>query len=56
MSFYQNTLKNLEKAAKVMKLDEDVYEILSYPKKILVVSLPIKMDNGRYKVFKGYRV
>ena len=30
--------------------------ILSQPKNELIVNFPVRMDNGEYKMFKGYRV
>jgi glutamate dehydrogenase/leucine dehydrogenase len=56
MSFYENTLKNMNKAARMMDLDPEVLAVLSHPQKILTVSLPIRMDDGTLKVFEGYRV
>jgi len=56
MSFYDNTLKNMNKAAKIMKLDQETLDTLSHPQKTLVVSLPVRMDDGRMEYFEGYRV
>jgi glutamate dehydrogenase/leucine dehydrogenase len=56
MSFYENTLKNMNKAARMMDLDPEVLAVLSRPQKILTVSLPVRMDDGTLKVFEGYRV
>ena len=56
MSFYENTLKNMNKAAKVMKLDPEVLAVLSQPEKTLAVSLPVRMDDGSLRVFEGWRV
>lgn len=56
MGFYDNTLKNMQKAAQVMNLNEELLAELSAPKKTLIVSLPIRMDDGSLKVFEGYRV
>ena len=49
-------VKQLEKAAKVIKLDKEALEILKEPKEILQVRIPVKMDNGQTKVFTGFRV
>ncbi|MEM4835019.1 MAG: Glu/Leu/Phe/Val dehydrogenase, partial [Ferroplasma sp.] len=49
-------LEQLNKAAKVMKLDKASIELLSSPKEILQVSIPVKMDNGETQVFTGFRV
>jgi glutamate dehydrogenase (NAD(P)+) len=53
---YGNAMKQLESTAKLIKLDPDVHEILKSPKRILSVSLPVKMDDGRVRNFQGYRV
>ncbi len=49
-------LQQLEKAAKVMNLDKEALEILRAPQQILEVSLPVRMDNGKVKTFRGFRV
>ncbi|MCL5889139.1 MAG: Glu/Leu/Phe/Val dehydrogenase [Candidatus Thermoplasmatota archaeon] len=49
-------VKQLEKAAKVMKLEQDALDILKTPQQILEVSLPVRMDNGKVKTFRGFRV
>jgi glutamate dehydrogenase (NAD(P)+) len=43
-------------AAEFLKLDPGLRQILRTPKRILEVSMPIKMDNGQVKVLTGYRV
>ncbi len=49
-------VKQLKKAADVMKLDKQTFEMLSHPMAILQVSIPVRMDNGETKVFTGFRV
>lgn len=56
MSLFENTLAQINEAADIMQLDENVKEVISHPKKMLQVSVPVKMDDGKTKVFKGYRV
>ena len=53
---FEIALEQLNKAAKVMKLDKQALSLLSAPKAILEVSIPVRMDNGETKVFKGFRV
>jgi len=53
---FESMMKRLDQAAGIMNLEDDVYQIVKSPSKIIEVSLPIKMDNGRVKVFGGYRV
>ena len=43
-------------AADLLNLDESMRAILSVPKRQLLVSIPVKMDNGTVKVFEGFRV
>jgi glutamate dehydrogenase/leucine dehydrogenase len=42
-------------AADVIKLDVNARAILKSPKRVLKVSIPVRMDNGQIKVFQGYR-
>ena len=55
-ALYQNTMKIVEDAGKLVSLSPNVLERLKYPRRTLVVSVPVKMDDGRVKVFTGYRV
>jgi glutamate dehydrogenase (NAD(P)+) len=48
--------KQLDEAAKIMKLDPRAHAILREPMSILQVQIPVKMDNGSTKVFTGFRV
>ncbi|MEL9998707.1 MAG: Glu/Leu/Phe/Val dehydrogenase [Thermoplasmata archaeon] len=48
--------EQLDKAAKVMNLEPGVHAILREPMRILEVTIPVKMDDGTIKVFKGFRV
>ncbi|MFT7184497.1 MAG: glutamate dehydrogenase/leucine dehydrogenase, partial [Oceanicoccus sp.] len=56
MSLYENTLQQIDIASKLMKLDLNVEEILRNPERIIEVSIPVKMDNGSLRVFRGLRV
>ncbi|MBD2196175.1 MULTISPECIES: Glu/Leu/Phe/Val family dehydrogenase [Calothrix] len=46
----------LEAAAKELKLDAGILEILSHPRKVVTVSIPVRLDNGEIRVFAGHRV
>lgn len=48
--------QQLENVGKLLNIDEGIIERLKFPRKTLIVSLPIKMDNGQTKSFTGYRV
>jgi len=56
MSLFQQTLRQFQNAAQKMKLSDNARKILEKPEKILQVSIPIKMDDGRIENFSGYRV
>jgi glutamate dehydrogenase (NAD(P)+) len=43
-------------AADKLNLDDGMKQILSKPKRELTVNFPVRMDDGSYKVFTGYRV
>ncbi|MGI2906932.1 Glu/Leu/Phe/Val family dehydrogenase [Tolypothrix sp. VBCCA 56010] len=46
----------LEAAAKELNLDPGMLEILSNPRKVVTVSIPVKRDNGEVQVLAGHRV
>ncbi|MFH1957796.1 MAG: Glu/Leu/Phe/Val dehydrogenase [bacterium] len=56
ISPWEVALSQLDKVAKKMNLDPGIHEKLKHPKRILIVSVPIKMDDGSIRVFEGYRV
>ncbi|MBL4694742.1 Glu/Leu/Phe/Val dehydrogenase [Candidatus Gracilibacteria bacterium] len=56
MSLFQNTLKQIWKAAQLMKLNKDVEEVLSHPQREISVAFPVRMDDGCLKIFKGFRI
>src|ERR1044071_2775407 len=53
---YRTALDQLDGVAKRLDLDLDVHERLRYPRRALVVSIPVRRDDGRTEVFLGYRV
>jgi len=48
--------KRLEEALKHTTISDDTVEHLKNPKASLKVSIPVRMDNGDLKNFRGYRV
>ena len=44
------------RAADKLGLDAGVRQVLSTPKRQVIVSVPVKMDDGSIRVFDGYRV
>lgn len=43
-------------AAAKLGLDEGLYEVLIAPDREIAVAIPVMMDNGKLRVFRGYRV
>jgi len=48
--------RQLDDCAKILNLDDSVREVLRVPMREMHVSIPIRMDNGKIRVFQGYRV
>jgi glutamate dehydrogenase (NAD(P)+) len=55
-NLHRTALDELDRVAKRLDLDPDLHERLRYPRRTLVVSIPIRRDDGRADVFLGYRV
>ncbi|MEK6790966.1 MAG: Glu/Leu/Phe/Val dehydrogenase [Deltaproteobacteria bacterium] len=54
--FFQEVLATLENANRYLELPPAIYERLRTPRRSLIVSVPVLMDNGKVKFFTGYRV
>jgi glutamate dehydrogenase (NAD(P)+) len=48
--------KQLDQAAELLKLDKATHQLLREPLREMTVLIPVRMDNGEVKVFKGFRV
>jgi len=46
----------LDEAAKIMGLEPAVHELLRWPLREFHVTLPVRMDDGKVKIFHGFRV
>lgn len=49
-------LTQIDKAARYLKADPNLIEKLKHAERALLVSVPVVMDDGRLKVFRGFRV
>ena len=49
-------LREFEEAARIIGLERGIWRILTSPKRQIIVSCPVQMDNGEIVVFTGYRV
>jgi glutamate dehydrogenase (NAD(P)+) len=48
--------QQLDDVARLIGLNDSIHGYLREPKRILEVSLPVRMDSGQFRMFKGYRV
>ncbi|WP_287582591.1 Glu/Leu/Phe/Val dehydrogenase [Candidatus Borrarchaeum sp.] len=55
LSFFENSLTQLDNASKVLELDPSIHKMLKKPERVLTVSVPICLDDGTTEVFTGYR-
>ncbi len=54
-SIFDEALKPLKTAASLLNLEPYIVDVLSSHERVLIVSIPVKMDDGRTNVFTGYR-
>ncbi|MFN3403450.1 MAG: Glu/Leu/Phe/Val family dehydrogenase [Cytophagaceae bacterium] len=52
----ESMMSRFDYAAQILGLDNETYNVLKNPAKVVIVSIPITMDDGSIKVFQGYRV
>jgi glutamate dehydrogenase/leucine dehydrogenase len=55
-NLFEIAMRQVEKAARLIRLDPDVWQILLQPKNEILVNFPVRMDDGKLQLFKGYRV
>ncbi|HEY9713343.1 MAG TPA: Glu/Leu/Phe/Val dehydrogenase [Chroococcales cyanobacterium] len=48
--------RQLDEIAMEMGLDPELHERLRYPKRAMIVTVPVRMDDGTVRSFTGYRV
>jgi len=52
---FKNSIKQLERVRKIIQLDDNIFEQLKQPQKIVKFSIPVRMDSGKIKVFSAFR-
>ena len=55
-SLFSVVQSHLDRAAVLVKAPEHIHGILRQPKSEIIVNFPVRMDDGRYRIFKGYRI
>jgi glutamate dehydrogenase/leucine dehydrogenase len=53
---YDVAMENFNTAANVMNLDTNTRAMIQYPERMLLVSVPVRMDDGHIHRFEGFRV
>ena len=53
---YEAMIARFDVAAKKLDLDPGLYKVLTHPEKQIIVSVPVRRDNGEVEVYTGYRV
>ncbi len=54
-SLFADALKQFDRAADLMNLDDGMRQVLKSHKREITVNFPVKMDDGSIRVFTGYR-
>ncbi|MCP4760356.1 MAG: Glu/Leu/Phe/Val dehydrogenase [archaeon] len=52
----EDTLAHFKKTCDILGINENYYRFLSKPARTVIVNCPVRMDNGKIKMFQGYRV
>ncbi len=53
---YDTAKQQVERVGKMIGISPEVIELLQAPRRELGVAFPVRMDDGKMRVFKGYRV
>ena len=53
---FDNVLRVVDNAAKLLGYQESDYAAVKYPERELKVAIPMVMDDGKVRVFEGFRI
>jgi len=56
VSTFENVMKQFDQAAGKLNIEAGLLEFIKYPRRSTIVKLPVKMDDGNFQMFTGYRV
>jgi len=56
MNLFENVNRQFDEAADILQLSQEIRELLKTPYREITVAMPIRMDDGSLRIFKGYRV
>ncbi len=52
---FESAQAKVKRACETLGYNNDVYTMLSEPQRVLEVNIPVRMDDGSLKIFKGWR-
>ncbi len=53
---FQQACRQFDIAADILQMEASVRERTKRPRRCVIVSMPVRMDDGRVEIFEGYRV
>ncbi len=56
LSLQQTAVAQFHRAADLVELPEPYRSILSHPKNEVIVNFPVQLDDGLWRIFRGYRI
>lgn len=54
--FYMQALHQLESVRDRLEVDDGTIDRIRYPKRSIIVTVPVRLDSGEVRVYHGYRV
>jgi len=55
LNLFTSTQEIIKEALEKLGFNDEMYELLKEPLRVLMVRIPVRMDDGTVKVFQGYR-
>ncbi len=55
MDAFAIAMRQFDEAAKILKLTHDQVAMIKQPRRMTEVNLPVRMDDGSIRIFRGYR-
>ncbi len=55
-SLHQTAVEQFQRAAEIIDIEDRYRSILSHPKNEVIVNFPVQMDDGTWRMFRGYRI
>jgi len=53
---YESALQQLDFATERLGIDSATHQMLKHPQRVIIVNVPVLMDDGGVRIFTGYRV